>query len=126
MGSIGAQRIKDGQSEFIEISIGRSSHHDFNTVATSWVHLTPAKAHELACLLAHFTHADFPCQGDGIKKKGTHEYRLKVDVEFTVDLCAILNKGRAALKKEILEAVEKQLDEIQIPSKEDEPNVPGA
>lgn len=125
-GSVGAQRVKDGTSELIEVSIGRSTYHGYSnhTAATAWVQLTPAKAHELACLLSHLTHADFPCQGAGVQNKGSHDYKLKVDVEFTVDLCTMLSKKKDLLKKEILEAVEKQLDSMQLPSKEDEDNVP--
>src|SRR5208282_3731407 len=87
--NIGCQRLQVGDKEEIEISIGRTvgSYYDKKAGATAWVRLTPQKAHELAALLLHLTHEQVPCTGEGVKSKGSHHCNLRVDLEFTADLC---------------------------------------
>lgn len=118
-GDIICQRIKSGNEEMIEISVGRGHSHVYGgaPLVNAWAKLTPAKAHELAMLLTHLTHQDCLCVGEGVKASGKHDYSLKVDLEFTADLCTVLNKPKE-LREMILKEVNKKLDEIQIPKGE--------
>jgi hypothetical protein len=103
----------EGQS-LVKLSIGRK-----NYLAKAWADLTMAQAHELACVLMHLTHSKFPCTGEGIKVEESHSVNLKVDLDFTVDLCTMVDK--ADLLEELMIAqVRKKLQEIrsQLPKKE--------
>lgn len=111
---LGFRRTEDGQ---IEVSIGRKGprYYHASTLATAWVKLTPTQAHETACAIMHLTHNEFPCQGEGVQETGNHQANLRMNLDFTVDLCSIL-KDPKAIKAEILKKVTEKLEGIQLPS----------
>lgn len=116
-GSVGVRAGKNGQEDYLELSIGRTNKaSSWNSVnaATAWARLTPAKAHELACLLMHFAHSTWDCKGEGIKVGGKHTYGLKVDLEFTVDLCTLIS-NKDTIKADLMKTIENRLNEIGFP-----------
>lgn len=114
-GRVGLQPVVYLNSSHIELSLGRSSQSYYNhkSLATAWVKMTPAQAHELAMALLYMTNGEIPCHGDGIKD-GKHKTNLSFSVSFETDLCTVLSKG-TDLKKEILEAVTAKLDTLDLP-----------
>jgi len=113
---LGFRRTEDGQ---IEVSIGRKglNYYHAPTLATAWVKLTPTQAHEMACAIMHLTHNEFPCEGEGVKQTGTHHANLRVNMDFTVDLCSML-KDPTKIREVILNQVTKKLNEIKLPTEE--------
>ena len=113
---LGFQRLSDGA---IEVSIGRKGggYYGSPTKVSAWARLTPIQAHEMACAIMHLINKEFPCEGEGVKEVEKHQANLRMNLDFTVDLCSIMHNP-TAVKAEILKRVEAKLNEIKLPSEE--------
>jgi CRISPR/Cas system CMR-associated protein Cmr1 (group 7 of RAMP superfamily) len=111
-GSVGIRKTSDTQ---VELSIGRSrsaGYYNRKTLSSAWAHLSMTEAHELAMALLYLSNNPIPCEGEGVQLL-KHKANMRVQIEFTTDLCSMLNKG-ADIKKEVLEVVAKKLDSLDI------------
>jgi hypothetical protein len=115
-GTVGLQVInstpEDHTRDMFEISIGRGS--SWKNQVTATAKLTPAKAHELACVLMHLTKNQFPCDGGKVAHNSTRSYNyshnasVEVSIKFNIDLCRVLNDPEG-LKEELLEKTKEAL-----------------
>jgi hypothetical protein len=61
----------------------------------------------------HLIGKEFPCEGEGVLQKGNHQANLRMNLDFTVDLCSVL-KNPDAVKTEILKQVTQKLNGVSI------------
>lgn len=116
-GVIAVERRKEysyQDHESICIEVGRGSYGQKLAKAFAWLDL--AKAHELACILMHLTHNEFPCQGGGIQNT-KHSANMHVNLEFKADLCTILN-NKEGIKAQVMAEVEQKLNDMLNTNKE--------
>lgn len=108
-GVIGLRKKEDGN---IELSVGRRSQGwQSHQLATAFSVMTPQQAHELATALLFTLGKEHNCLGEGVKVQ--HSAQLKMTLEVEVDKCTLANQ-RSAVKKEILAAVTKELNKLDL------------
>lgn len=110
-GSFGVRRKRQTDGvELVEFSIGRG-HGVSGPKATAWVALSLARAHEIACLLAHLVHAEFPCKGEGPTGSTRHNASMSLSFSVNADLCTVLN-DREGLRERILKKAGEEFDKL--------------